>query len=63
MFQPDAGLIHHSDQDSQYARKTFRKLFSDHGFQGSMSRKGDCWDTEYMIKKTDNYKLTHAGID
>ena len=42
--RPQAGLIHHSDRGSQYASKSFRKLLEKHGFKGSMSRKGDCWD-------------------
>lgn len=42
--QPTAGLIHHSDRGSQYASKAFRRLLKAHGIQGSMSRKGDCWD-------------------
>ena len=42
--RPQAGLIHHSDRGSQYASKSFRRLLKAHGFKGSMSRKGDCWD-------------------
>lgn len=42
--RPEAGLIHHSDRGSQYASKAFRQLLMAHGIQGSMSRKGDCWD-------------------
>ncbi len=42
--RPKAGLIHHSDRGSQYASKAFRRLLKAHGFKGSMSRKGDCWD-------------------
>ena len=42
--RPKAGLIHHSDRGSQYASKAFRNLLKAHGFKGSMSRKGDCWD-------------------
>jgi len=42
--RPKAGLIHHSDRGSQYASKAFRRLLKSHGFLGSMSRKGDCWD-------------------
>ncbi len=42
--RPKAGLIHHSDRGSQYASKAFRRLLTIHGFKGSMSRKGDCWD-------------------
>ena len=42
--QPHAGLIHHSDQGSQDTSKAFRRLLKAHHFQGSMSRKGNCWD-------------------
>jgi transposase InsO family protein len=42
--RPKAGLIHHSDRGSQYASQAFRKLLKAHGIQGSMSRKGNCWD-------------------
>jgi putative transposase len=42
--RPKAGLIHHSDRGSQYASEAFRRLLKAHEFQGSMSRKGDCWD-------------------
>lgn len=41
---PKAGLIVHSDRGSQYASKDYRRLLKAHGFVGSMSRKGDCWD-------------------
>jgi len=42
--RPKAGLIHHSDRGSQYASKAFRRLLKAHDIEGSMSRKGDCWD-------------------
>ncbi len=42
--QPKAGLIVHSDQGVQYASHQYRKLLSSHGFTGSMSKKGCCWD-------------------
>ena len=42
--RPKPGLIHHSDRGSQYASKVFGRLLKMHGFKGSMSRKGDCWD-------------------
>ena len=28
----------------QYASHAFRRLLKAHGIEGSMSRKGDCWD-------------------
>lgn len=42
--RPAAGLIVHSDRGSQYASKVYRQLLETHGFIGSMSRKGNCWD-------------------
>ena len=42
--QPQAGLIVHSDRGSQYASKQYRQLLKIHGFIGSMSRVGNCWD-------------------
>ena len=42
--RPKSGLIHHSDRGSQYASRQFRRLLSAQDFEGSMSRKGDCWD-------------------
>jgi transposase InsO family protein len=42
--RPGAGLIVHSDRGSQYASKRYRRLLKAHGFVGSMSRKGNCWD-------------------
>jgi transposase InsO family protein len=42
--RPAAGLIHHSDRGCQYASDEYQRLLSNHGFIGSMSRKGDCWD-------------------
>jgi putative transposase len=42
--KPVAGLIVHTDRGAQYASHEYRKLLKTHGFAGSMSRKGDCWD-------------------
>jgi putative transposase len=39
-----AGLIFHSDRGSQYASDDFRKVLTEYGITGSMSRKGNCWD-------------------
>ena len=41
---PDAGLLHHSDRDCQYAAEAYQRVLHDHGMVCSMSRKGDCWD-------------------
>jgi transposase InsO family protein len=42
--RPERGLIVHSDRGSQYASKQYCNLLKKHGFEGSMSRKGNCWD-------------------
>jgi transposase InsO family protein len=60
---PEPGVLHHSDRGSQYASQEYRRHLNIMEMEQSMSRKGNCWDTGYMIKMTDNYKLTHAGID
>ena len=41
---PIKGLIVHSDRGSQYASQQYQSLLANHGFIGSMSRKGHCWD-------------------
>lgn len=41
---PSKGLVHHSDQGSQYASTDYQDLLSEAGFTCSMSRKGNCWD-------------------
>lgn len=39
-----SGKIFHSDQGVQYKSLAFRKLLSDNDIQGSMSRRGNCYD-------------------
>jgi len=41
---PGEGLICHSDRGSQYAAYDYKAILAEHGFIGSMSRKGDCYD-------------------
>jgi transposase InsO family protein len=42
--QPAPGLIHHSDQGSQYRSTAYQQALSELGAVVSMSRKGNCWD-------------------
>ncbi len=42
--KPDAGLIHHSDQGSQYVSLAFGQRARDAGIAMSMGSKGDCFD-------------------
>jgi transposase InsO family protein len=44
---PTAGLLAHSDRGSQYTSADYQELLAEHGIRGSMSRKGDCWDTPW----------------
>ncbi len=45
---PGVGLLHHSDQGSQYASEDYQKLLEARGITCSMSRKGDCYDNAAM---------------
>ncbi len=42
--RPEAGLIHHSDQGSQYVSLAFGQRARDAGIAVSMGSKGDCFD-------------------
>lgn len=47
--RPGRGLIHHSDRGSPYASDDYLAALRVHGMVPSMSRKGDCWDSEYTL--------------
>jgi putative transposase len=42
--KPGQGLIHHSDQGSQYASQSFQNMLKQHHIQASMSGTGNCYD-------------------
>ena len=42
--QPAKGCIHHTDRGSQYCSHDYRKRLTKHGFEVSMSGKGNCYD-------------------
>jgi transposase InsO family protein len=46
--RPEEGLMHHSDQGSQYCSHEYRSLLRRFGMQVSMSRRGDCFDNAPM---------------
>lgn len=41
---PGTGLLHHSDQGSQYASDDYQGVLLGAGCIASMSRRGNCWD-------------------
>jgi putative transposase len=56
-----AGLIFHSDRGSQYASKDFTDVLTEYGITSSMSRRGNCWDTQSTIHPSAACGLTRAG--
>lgn len=42
--RPPAGVLHHSDRGSQYAAAAYQARLQTYGMEGSMSRKGNCYD-------------------
>jgi putative transposase len=46
--RPGPGLVHHTDQGSQYAAKAYRQELEKRRLEGSMSRRGNCWDNAPM---------------
>ena len=46
--QPGPGLIHHSDQGSQYTDQAYQTLLKNHGFQASMNNVGSWYDNAPM---------------
>ena len=59
---PAPGLIFHSDRGSQYCSHSFQATLSSYGMHSSMSRKGNCWDTQSTIRPSAACGLTRAGI-
>ena len=47
--KPADGLVWHTDRGSQYASDSHREILSDHKIKQSMSRKGNCWDTQSIL--------------
>ena len=45
---PQAGLIFHSDQGTEYASNHYQRTLKERGIRISMSRKGHCWDNAFM---------------
>ena len=59
---PAPGLIFHSDRGSQYCSQSLQAALSSYGMRSSMSRKGNCWDTQSTMALSAASDLTRAGI-
>ena len=64
--RPPAGCIHHSDRGVQYASQAYTELLKDHGFEISMSRKGNPCDNAqaesfFKTLKSEEVDLTEYG--
>ena len=60
---PEAGLLRHSDRGGcQYTAAPYQRVLRDHGIVCSMSRTGDCWDSENEASRS-GASLTLAEID
>jgi putative transposase len=46
--QPGPGLVHHSDQGSQYTSQAYQALLKEHGVQASMNSVGNWYDNAPM---------------
>uniref|UniRef100_UPI0015A361EB DDE-type integrase/transposase/recombinase n=1 Tax=Desulforhopalus singaporensis TaxID=91360 RepID=UPI0015A361EB len=46
---PSSGQIFHSDRGSQYCSIDFQRLLRKNKMKSSMSRRGDCWDTQFIM--------------
>jgi putative transposase len=60
--RPGPGLMFHSDQGCQYTSERFVSDLKANGMVQSMSRKGNCWDTQSKIASEHRTDLTRAGI-
>ncbi|RZL87601.1 MAG: hypothetical protein EOP82_25800 [Variovorax sp.] len=49
-------------ESTQYASHDFRDVLKEYGITSSMSRKGNCWDTQFRIDLSAASGLTRAGI-
>jgi len=54
--RPAPGVLHHSDQGSQYAATAYRETLDRHGFVASMSGKGNAYDNAVVESFFSNLK-------
>lgn len=54
-------LVLHSDQGSHFSSKEYQDYLANYGVQGSMSRKGNCWDNAVMERFFRSIKTERIG--
>lgn len=62
--RPKGQVLHHSDRGSQYASQDYQARLIQYGMQGSMNRKGNCYDNAciesfHSVLKRELVYLTH----
>jgi putative transposase len=60
--QPAEGCIHHSDRGSQYAAEGYRAELGQHGFRGSMGRRGNPYDNAKAESFTKTLKVEEVYL-
>ncbi len=60
--KPQSSVIVHSDQGTQYGSYDWQRFCRANNLEPSMSRRGNCWDTQSRIALNDRPSLTRAGI-
>ena len=64
--RPEPGVLFHSDRGSQYASRAYQERLDAYGMNGSMSRKGNCWDnapTESFFNSLKNERVHGTSYD
>ena len=49
--KPQQRVLVHSDQGSQYGSDDFKRFCVAHNLEPSMSRRGNCWDTQSTMAR------------
>lgn len=60
--KPTGRVLVHSDQGSQYGSDDWRRFCLSHNLETSMSRRGNCWDTQSKILFERGTDLTRVGL-
>jgi putative transposase len=59
--RPSKAVLRRPVDSGQYASNDFRDVLKEYGITASMSRRGDCWDTQSTMAMSAASGLTRAG--